>query len=127
MDGELLDNDFPFGYSQWSAESVWKLNTAYVKRAALYMPAIAPVKKRAPEPDVAPVQYWTPPGHNCWAGDVSGFLGGRVRVVREEHDSAHSLCAANAASRAAAAVASWCAVGGNRNRGNLQRLLYAPG
>ena len=38
VDGELLDEDFPFGYPQWAATNTWKLNAAYVKNAALYLP-----------------------------------------------------------------------------------------
>ena len=80
-DGELLDNDFPYGYPQWPAESTWKLNPEHVKRAALYVPAIKPVVKRLPTPNVAPVQYWTPPGHNSWVGDVATlFHQGRYHV-----------------------------------------------
>ena len=74
VDGELLDNDFPFGYPQWAARNTWKLDPEYVKQAALYLPAITPEKKPAPKPNVAPVQYWTPPGHNSWVGDVATFF-----------------------------------------------------
>ena len=42
VDGELLDNDFPFGYPQWPARDSWKLDPEYVKQAALHLPAIAP-------------------------------------------------------------------------------------
>jgi hypothetical protein len=74
VDGELLDNDFPFGYPQWVAGNTWKLDPEYVRQAALYVPAIAPTMVPAPKPNVAPVQYWTPPGHNCWVGDVVTFF-----------------------------------------------------
>ena len=74
VDGELLDNDFPFGYPQWAAGNTWKLDSEYVKQAAFYVPAITPTMKPAPKPNVAPVQYWTPPGHNCWVGDVVTFF-----------------------------------------------------
>lgn len=70
VDGVLLDNDFPFGYPQWPARGSWRQDPQYVKQAAIYFPAIAPVPQPAPTPRAAPVQYWTPPGHNSWVGDV---------------------------------------------------------
>ncbi len=72
-DGELLDNDFPFGCPQWPARNTWKLDPEYIKQAALHVPAITPEKKPAPASKVASVQYWTPPGHNAWVGDVVTF------------------------------------------------------
>ena len=74
LDGALLDNDFPFGYPRWPARSTWKLDAEHVRHAALYVPAIVPTKRPASTPNVAPVQYWTPPGHNCWVGDVATFF-----------------------------------------------------
>lgn len=73
VDGELLDNDFPFGYPRWPAMSRWKLDPAYVKGAAIYLPALTPEATPAPTPRLAPVQYWTPPGHNSWVGDVATY------------------------------------------------------
>ena len=73
VDGELLDNDFPFGYPQWTAKNTWKLDAECVKKAELYLPAIVPEKKQAPR-SFASVQYWTPPGHNSWVGDVATFF-----------------------------------------------------
>lgn len=70
VDGELLDNDFPFGYPRWAPKNTWKIDAAHVKQAAIYVPAITPEKRPAPKPHLAPVQYWTPPGHNSWVGDV---------------------------------------------------------
>ena len=92
VDGKLLDNDFPFGYPQWAAKSTWKLDTESVRLATLYLPAITPTKESAPKPDVASVQYWTPPGHNCWVGDVATFFHkGRYHVFylydRRHHQS----------------------------------------
>ena len=71
VDGELLDNDFPFGYPQWNDRNTWKLDAEQVKQAALYLPAITPEEEPAEKPKVAPVQYWIPPGHNSWVGDVA--------------------------------------------------------
>lgn len=73
-DGELLDNDFPFGYPSWTSTNGWRMNAEYVRQAALHLPAITPVSKPAPRPIRAPVQYWTPPGHNAWVGDVATFF-----------------------------------------------------
>jgi hypothetical protein len=81
VDGELLDNDFPFGYPRWAPQNSWKLDAKYVKRAAIYLPAITPEKKPAKQPNTVPVQYWTPPGHNSWVGDVATcFHKGRYHV-----------------------------------------------
>ena len=41
VDGELLDNDFPFGYPQWAERNTWKLDPEYVKYGGLFFPAIA--------------------------------------------------------------------------------------
>jgi hypothetical protein len=80
-DGELLDNDFPFGYPQWPTRHTWRLDPANVKQAALHFPAITPVQKPVGTPYTAPVQYWTPPGHNSWVGDVvTCFYRGRYHL-----------------------------------------------
>jgi len=72
VDGALLDNEFPFGYPQWAAKNVWKIDAGYVKQAALYLPAIKPATQPAKTPATSPgIQYWTPPGHNNWVGDVA--------------------------------------------------------
>ena len=48
VDGQLLDNDFPFGYPQWAGQSTWKMDPEYVVQAAIYLPAIKPEKRSAP-------------------------------------------------------------------------------
>jgi hypothetical protein len=73
-DGMLLDNDYPFGYPQWPARGLWRLDSEYVSQAALYSPAITPVSQPARRARSATVQYWTPPGHNSWVGDVVTFF-----------------------------------------------------
>jgi len=73
-DGELLDNDFPFGYPQWPARSFWTLDPEYVRQATLHLPALTPMPQTSPSTRVAQVQYWTPPGHNSWVGDVVTFF-----------------------------------------------------
>ena len=93
VDGELLDNDFPFGYPAWAEKNAWKLDSEYVKEAAIYLPAIQPEKQPAATPNTAPcVQYWLPAGHNNWVGDVATFFyQGRYHVFylydRRHHQS----------------------------------------
>jgi hypothetical protein len=82
VDGELLDNDFPFGYPRWAERNAWQLDPAFVSEAALHFPALQPKQRRARlcRP-AASVQYWTPPGHNPWVGDVATcFHKGRYHV-----------------------------------------------
>ena len=93
VDGELLDNDFPFGHPQWANENTWKLDSEYVRKAAIYFPGIKPAKKQAKMPSISTdIQYWTPPGHNDWVGDVvTFFYQGRYHVFylydRRHHQS----------------------------------------
>lgn len=92
VDGELLDNDFPFGYPRWPAQNRWKLDSRYGKQAAIYLPALTPQRRPAQTPAVAPVQYWTPPGHNSWVGDVATFFHrGRYHVFYL-YDRRHHQC-----------------------------------
>ncbi|MCC6353704.1 MAG: hypothetical protein IT577_07440 [Verrucomicrobiae bacterium] len=92
VDGELLDNDFPLGYPRWADQPAWKMDAEHVTQAAFFSPAITPEKTPAPTPRVAGVQYWTPPGHNAWVGDVATFFhAGRYHVFylydRRHHQS----------------------------------------
>jgi hypothetical protein len=89
VDGKLLDNDFPFGYPQWADRNIWKLNPEYVKEAAIYLPAITPEKKQTTPPDTAHIQYWTPPGHNSWVGDVVTFFYQRRYHIFYLYDRRH--------------------------------------
>ena len=68
IDGELMDEDFPFGYPSWERNPVEaSINPACVTSAAFYAPAITPVQKRkTPVETVKNIQYWTPKGHNAW-------------------------------------------------------------
>ena len=54
VDGQLLDNDFPFGYPQWADKNTWKLDAGYVTKAAIYVPAIEPEKQPAKTPEISP-------------------------------------------------------------------------
>jgi hypothetical protein len=92
VDGQLLDNDFPLGYPRWVATNRWKLDSNHVRKAALYFPATTPESQQRPAGRTAPVQYWTPPGHNAWVGDVATFFHqGRYHVFylydRRHHQS----------------------------------------
>ena len=93
VDGELLDNDFPFGYPRWADKNTWRLDVEHVKKAAIYLPAIRPEKKQARTPKIsAGIQYWLPPGHNNWVGDVATLsYKGRYHVFylcdRRHHQS----------------------------------------
>jgi hypothetical protein len=92
VDGALLDNDFPFGYPHWAAQNSWKLDAGYVKRAELFLPAIKPEQQPVQPTRTTALQYWTPPGHNSWVGDVVTFFHrGRYHVFylydRRHHQS----------------------------------------
>lgn len=93
VDGRLLDNDFPFGYPQWPARGTWAIEAARVSTAALHLPGIVPESRRAQRPAVSrDIQYWVPPGHNNWVGDVATiFHEGRYHVFylydRRHHQS----------------------------------------
>lgn len=93
VDGKLLDNDFPFGYPQWRDRNRWEIDPKYVKQAAIYIPAIKPERRQVEPPDTSlNIQYWSPPGHNSWVGDVVTFFHqGRYHVFylfdRRHHSS----------------------------------------
>jgi len=72
VDGELLDNDFPFGYPlPIPGRQTWKIDSEYVKKAALDLSALTPESQRAQPPITSSnIQYWLPSGHNSWVGDV---------------------------------------------------------
>ncbi|RHJ76307.1 hypothetical protein [Parabacteroides sp. AM08-6] len=82
VDGKLLDNDFPLGYPLAEKMKGWKLNTQYVREAAIYFPAIQPERVQSPVPLLTPgIQYWTPAAHNAWVGDVVTFFhSGRYHI-----------------------------------------------
>lgn len=92
VDGQLLDNDFPFGYPQWKEKNTWSLYPAYTKKASIHLPAIKPARQ-VQGPGTAPeIQYWTPHGHNNWVGDVATiYHQGRYHVFylldRRHHQS----------------------------------------
>ncbi len=74
VDGRLYDNDFALGYPSAGRMKSWRLNPDYVSEAALYTPALRPEKEEPAAPlSDANIQYWTPPFHNAWVGDVVTF------------------------------------------------------
>lgn len=92
VDGELLDNDFPLGYPRWAGNITWKMDPVQTISASLFLPSIKPEKKLVTTLKTAPVQYWTPPGHNAWVGDVVTFFhAGRYHIFylydRRHHQS----------------------------------------
>ena len=82
VDGKLLDNDFALGYPQWGGKGAWNINPMYVSKAEIFMLALQPEKLSLQEPETVPeIQYWTPPGHNSWVGDVATlYHNGRYHV-----------------------------------------------
>ncbi len=81
VDGQLLDNDFPFGYPQWAARNTWAADSAYVKNVTVEFPETAPEQQPTEKSYAASMQYWTPPGHNSWVGDVATlFYQGRYHL-----------------------------------------------
>ena len=54
VDGELLDNDYAFGYPQWAAQTTWKQNAEYVKRSAIYLPESSRKRSRRTPPAPRP-------------------------------------------------------------------------
>lgn len=80
-DGELMDLDFPFGYSPWKANATLKIDSTMVRGARLYAPALAMSAEPRKMKLTAPVQYWTPSGFNTWVGDVAtGYFNGRYHL-----------------------------------------------
>lgn len=74
VDNQLMDNDFALGYPRWPAEGTWNLNSPAITKAALFLPGIEPYQEAPTNQRVTQdIQYWTPPGHNTWVGDVATF------------------------------------------------------
>ena len=99
VDGELLDNDFPFGYPQWAEKNTWKLDAGVREEGGdLSSRASSPRRNRRRRPARRPASSTgLPPGHNNWVGDVATFF----------HQGAItcSICTTAAITRASSAAA----------------------
>lgn len=72
VDGRLYDNEFALGYPLAQRMRSWRIDPEWVSASDLYLEALQPVQLPAPTPPVDPnIQYWTPPFHNAWVGDVA--------------------------------------------------------
>lgn len=79
VDGRLVDNDFPLGYPEQSANIV-NYDKALVSNVVLKHEALL---QERPERTLSAnqVQYFTPQGHNSWVGDVATcFFNGRYHL-----------------------------------------------
>lgn len=82
VDGRLIDNDFALGYPRWTAKTLWNIHPDYISKADIYYPCIKPDRMQPGASDFSPeIQYWTPPGHNTWVGDVATlYHNGRYHI-----------------------------------------------
>lgn len=92
IDGELLDNEYPYGYPRWNPTTHWQMDPRMISEAALFVPAITPQSVKAKRARTAPIAYWSPVGHNTWVGDVATlYHQGRYHVFylfdRRHHGS----------------------------------------
>lgn len=93
IDNELLDVDFPIGYPHINGTRYWEINTKYVNDAKIFFPALGVKRDISRKSELNPtIQYWTPPGHNAWVGDVATiFYNERYHVFylydRRHHSS----------------------------------------
>lgn len=72
VDGRLYDNDFAIGYPKTKAVKTWNMDHTKVETADLYVPALHLKEMADPNPtDTFNIQFWTPPYHNAWVGDVA--------------------------------------------------------
>ncbi len=93
VDGQLMDNDFAIGYPNFGDDNNWLIDSGAVNQASMYFPALAALRDTTKQNELTPgVQYFTPPGHNAWVGDVATiFFEGRYHVFylfdRRHHSS----------------------------------------
>ncbi len=84
--GGRADDDFPIPACPvaWPEAARETLHSPRVRAAAFTAPARAeaiPDLPGAPKAIARPIQYWTPDGHNRWAGDVApATLNGKLHV-----------------------------------------------
>lgn len=79
VDGKLYDNDFAIGYPSYKGSKKWH-KSEVVSDAKFFTPALN--KKQVGEPtQQLNIQYWTPPYHNAWVGDVASiYHAGRYHI-----------------------------------------------
>ena len=72
VDHRLYDNDFAVGYPSTKGTKSWRTDSTKVETADLYVPALN-LKEMAVSntTDTFNIQFWTPPYHNAWVGDVA--------------------------------------------------------
>ena len=76
VDGKLYDNDFAIGYPSLQG----KLAVKKGQGVEFYAPALQPTLVEEYKTDNN-IQYWTPPFHNAWVGDVATiYHNGRYHI-----------------------------------------------
>ena len=76
VDGKLYDNDFAIGYPSLQG----KLAVKKGQGVEFYAPALQPTMVEEYKADNN-IQYWTPPFHNAWVGDVATiYHNGRYHI-----------------------------------------------
>ncbi|MBR5283030.1 MAG: hypothetical protein IKU22_09670 [Alistipes sp.] len=76
VDGKLYDNDFAIGYPSLQG----KLAVKKGQGVEFYAPALQPTMVEEYKTDNN-IQYWTPPFHNAWVGDVATiYHNGRYHI-----------------------------------------------
>lgn len=83
IDGQLMDNDFPFGEPTEAIEKkAFIVNKKAVSKWRLVQPALEAVRDAKSNFRLrltegknrrVPLQYFTPEGHNAWVGDVAAI------------------------------------------------------
>lgn len=77
VDGRLYDTDFPIGTPAPGNKKIRKSEA--IKNISLTTDNINP--QRTGKPTTADIQYWTPPYHNAWVGDVAAcYYQGRYHI-----------------------------------------------
>lgn len=82
VDGRIYDNEFALGYPPAHLIHSWRIDPERVSQASLFDSSIQPTQVAPPTPLVGShIQYWTPPFHNAWVGDVATiYHNGRYHV-----------------------------------------------
>ena len=80
VDGTLYDNDFAIGYPVPEKDLSWNIDPSVVDKASLWVPGLEAVQEngavdhdRLAASSATGIQYWTPPYHNAWVGDVAAI------------------------------------------------------